>query len=156
MENASPQVWQEYKSGLVSAEIYKRWQLKADEGEKKIFIDPTPTSSQCTFECVDGQTVKIGLVFDYISNYPVQAANGTLKETFTADTDTFVLDDDLLELDVKWRYMQALAQDYAEARFEFERHFSVAKAHDLGPTTIRADGGKAFRYPNIPESGVGL
>lgn len=157
VENVTPQVWQEFKSGLVTTAIYKRWRVKADGFEKKLFIDPTPAANQCAYECRDGVQVKLGCVFEYRSSYPVRAANGAPKATFTADTDTFRIDDTLLELDMKWRLLRALEQSYAEEKYEFDRWLGILKAQDAQPKTISADGAShRLRYPNIPESGIGI
>lgn len=152
----SPQVWQEFKSGLISAEIYKRWRVKANDQSKEIFIDPTPSQTQCTFECVDGNKVKVGLAFEYISNAWARGADGTKKETFSLDTDLFILPDSLLELSLKWRWLNSLSQTYTEEKAEFVRALSIAKAQDGGASKIIMDGGDNFRYPNIPETGIGL
>lgn len=42
--------------------------------------------------------------FEYLSNQAVADSGGTRKQRFTADTDTFVLDDDLLTADTLWRH----------------------------------------------------
>ena len=154
--NVSPQVWQEFKSGLITATIYKRWRVKANEQGKELFIDPTPTATQCTFENRDGKQVKIGLVFEYLSDAFAQSATSVAKNSFTLDTDTFILPDTLLELSIRWRWLSSLSQTYAEEKLEFDRALSIAKAQDGGASKIHMDGGSHFRYPNIPETGIGI
>lgn len=156
MGNVSPQVWQEYKSGLVSAEIYKRWRIKSDSGQKALFIDPTPSSSQCSYTCRDGVQVKVGIAFEYLSKNYATSAAGARQSTFSADTDTFVLDDELLELSIKWRWLNALRQSYAEERDEYERQLSIKKSQDGGAPKIRMDGSSQLPYPNIPETNIGI
>lgn len=156
MDSASPQVWQEFKSGLVQTAVYKRWRIKANGQAKEIFIDPTPTASQCDFEWRDGAKVKIGIAYEYISNQWAQSATNVAKSDFTVDTDTFILSDDLLELSIKWRFLSVLGQTYIEEKHEFDRALGVAKAQDGGAANIMMDSGTSFRYPNIPETGVGL
>jgi len=152
----SPQVWQEFKSGLVRTAIYKRWRVKANEGTKELFIDPTPTTTQCTFECRDGTKVKIGLVYEYISDEWARSSAGAVQKTFSADGDTFILPDTLLELSIRWRWLSALSQTYIEEKAEFDRALGIAKSQDGGTSNIRMDGGRSFRHPNIPETGIGL
>lgn len=156
MDNVGPQVWQEFKSGLVKTAIYKRWRIKGVEGAKELFVDPTPTATQCEYECRDGTKVRIGVAYEYISNEWALDANGDGQSTFTADTNTFVLPDDLLELSTKWRWLNALGQSYLEEKAEFDRALGIAKAQDGGAHKIQLDGGRNMRYPNIPETGVGL
>jgi len=154
--SVTPQVWQEFKSGLTSATIYKRWRVKANEQVKELFIDPTPTETQCEFECRDGTQVKIGLAFEYISDEFAQSSSGAAQTDFLADGDTFILPDTLLELSIKWRWLNSLSQTYIEEKREFDRAFGITKAQDGGASKIHLDGGPTFRYPNIPETGVGL
>ena len=75
----SPQVWQEFKSGLTQVTIYKRWRIKANEQKKELFIDPTPTATQCTFEQRDGVQVKVGLAYEYLSDQFAQNSAGVAK-----------------------------------------------------------------------------
>ena len=130
--------------------------IKANNNAKEFFVDPTPTATQCTFECVDGVQVKIGLVYEYLSSQWAQAVNGVPKADFTVDTDTFMLSDRLLKLSIKYRWLSNLSQTYLEEKLEFERALGVAKAQDGGSPKIRMDHGDEFIYPNIPESGIGL
>ena len=67
---------------------------------------------------VDGTDI----LFEYLSNACVRAtAAGAYKERFTVDTDEWQLDDELIVMDVKWRFKkekgfpdwQADAQDFA-------------------------------------------
>ena len=156
MDYVGPQIWQEYKSGLVKTAIYKRWRIKGVEGAKELFVDPTPSATQCSYECRDGTKVRIGVAFEYLSSHFAAAANGDTKADFTVDTDTFLLPDDLLELDLKWRWLNSLGQTYFEEKNEFDRALSIYKAQDGGTHRIQMDGGRTMRYPNIPETGVGL
>jgi hypothetical protein len=135
----SPRVWQEFKSGLTSLEIYKRWRIKANDNAKELYLDPTPTASQCTFECRDGQQVPLGMVYEYLSKNWALAADGTRKSDFTLDTDTFLLDDELLELSIKWRWLNSLAQSYSEEQGEYRRALGIARAQDGGASRIQMD-----------------
>jgi len=156
IERVAPHIWQEFKSGLVKTAVYRRWRVKGVEGTKELFIDSTPSTTQCEYECRDGTKVRLGVAFEYISNEWAASTTGNPKTNFTADTDTFSLDDSLLELNIKWRWLNALNQTYVEEKNEFDRYLSIAKAQDGGAGVLRADHGQAFRYPNIPESGIGL
>jgi hypothetical protein len=156
LTQVTPRIWQEFKSGMTSVEIYKRWRVKANENSKELYIDPTPTASQCTFESRDGQQVPVGLVYEYINKNWAAAADNSRKEDFTVDTDTFLLDDELLELSIKWRWLNSLAQSYAEEKSEYMRALGIAKTQDGGASRIQMDGEIDFRYPNIPETGIGL
>ena len=49
----------------------------------------------------------IDLKYEYISSYPIQSDGSTSgdKSEFTRDNDVWLLDDELIILDLKWRYM---------------------------------------------------
>ena len=64
--------------------------------------------------------------------------------------------DSLLELSIKWRWLNALGQTYIEEKAEYDRALGILKAQDGGAHKIVMDGGRTMRYPNIPETGVGL
>ena len=154
--HVSPQVWQQFKSGLITSTINKRWRVKANEQKKELFIDPTPTTTQCTFECRDGTQVKVGLAYEYISDQWAQSSAGVAQSTFSADGDTFILPDTLLELSIRWRWLNSLSQTYIEEKAEFDTALGIAKSQDGGAANIQMGRGSRLRYPNIPETGIGL
>lgn len=49
---------------------------------------------------VSGETV----AYDYISDHPIQDADTSTKARFTKDGDTWLLDDDLIQMDLVWRF----------------------------------------------------
>ena len=55
---------------------------------------------------------------------------------WAADTDTALLDESLLELDLIWRWKQAKGLDYAEDMATFEREKEKVIARDRGPKEI--------------------
>lgn len=57
--------------------------------------------------------------FFYIRNTAVASQDGTLKAEFSADTDTFRLNDDLLRLAIIYKWKQAKGQDYSEEMADF-------------------------------------
>lgn len=81
--------------------------------------------------------------FPYISrNFALSApASGTgiitPKAAFTADSDTFVLDERLITLGVIWRYREQKGMGYAEDMATYENALSQAQARDRGPSVIR-------------------
>jgi len=82
------------------------------------------------------------LVFGYISNNIV---NGSQDE-FTADTDTFTLDERLLKLSVIWNWKAKNGQDYAAELQRYEEAMSRAKFKDQGShRTIFS--GRGTRWP---------
>lgn len=98
--------------------------------------------------------------FEYISNgYAVDATTGTGKTTFTADTDTYVWPDRLMQLAVKWRYLNQRGFDATSAYDEYMRVFDIAKATDADAATLSMGGRTGtllINMQNIPDSGYGL
>lgn len=83
--------------------------------------------------------------FPYISRNIVKPAAGARKANFTADTDSFVLDERLLTLGTLWRWKEQKGLEYAEDMRNYEIALSQAQARDAGGRTIRARAGKGPR-----------
>ncbi len=90
--------------------------------------------------------------FVYQSNLIVKPAAGANKTTFTADTDTFRLDEELLRLAIIWRWRLAKELPYAEHLDTYETRKSQLIARDRGPGGIRVGSsssplGATLSYP---------
>ena len=144
----SPQLWQQVKSGLLaSAALRKRYRIKRSSTGmiKKFFIDPTPQAS--------GEE----LVIEYLSERWVRDQAGSeLRTGFEADDDIALLDEDLLEMDLIWRFKQAKGLSYAAEIAEFEMERDKRMANDGGTTKINLTP-RRFHLPrgNVPETGFG-
>lgn len=89
--------------------------------------------------------------YEYMINTPVLASDGvTYKTDFSADTDSFVLDEEMLLLDVRWRWLQSRGLDYAEAMRDAELRIQSEINAKRG---IRA---LSLAPPDIDELGEGL
>lgn len=101
------------------------------------------------------------IAYEYIVNTPVLAVDGsTYKTTFSVDTDSYLLGDDVLKKAVIWRYKCDKGRDYAEALKDYELALAA---------TFRAQQGAARDLmiappdemdfgalpPNVPDSGFG-
>lgn len=76
--------------------------------------------------------------FWYITKNIVKASDGTLRDQFTADDDTFLLDEQLLTLALIWRWKQAEGLDYAEDMQNYEARLSQIAGKDHGSQPIRS------------------
>lgn len=74
--------------------------------------------------------------FAYYSRNVVKAQNGTLKEYFDADTDTFVLPERLLTLGIIWNWKSRKGVDYSEEFSNFSEALAREVTRDQGPGTI--------------------
>jgi len=81
-----------------------------------------------------GQTVR----YEYLSNHPIVDTDGTTtKQRWEADTDTFRLDDDLLVMDLVWRYQRLIGLEaWQDHRTEFMSHMRTVKGREAGAKTI--------------------
>lgn len=77
----------------------------------------------------------------YMSNLIVAPNSGSNKTSFTADTDSFRLDDRLLRLGVIWKWRETKGLAYAEALEAFEDAFSEVAGADGGPAMLKVGRG---------------
>jgi hypothetical protein len=78
------------------------------------------------------------IAYEYISNMPITDSTGaTPKASFTADEDLWLLDDDLLILEVRWRYLQAKGlPDWQLVAQECKNYRNSVKGRDAGSQTL--------------------
>lgn len=58
--------------------------------------------------------------YEYITNKAIAANDGSFKATLTADTDTFRIDENIVTLGTKWRFLKAKGLDYSEEFRSYE------------------------------------
>ena len=80
------------------------------------------------------------LFFQYVTKWTVRDSAGELKEGFTADTDVFQLDTDLLELNVTYRWKKAKGLAYAEWMNDYHRLKEKRIVADKGASVIKLVG----------------
>lgn len=110
------QEWQYVKSGLITSQPWQRYRVM----DGQVYFDPTPTST------TGGQTV----VIEYQSNAWCKSLAGVKQSAWGADTDTFLLPDDVMTLGIKWRFLAAKRFAYDEEKKEYtdcvDREFARA------------------------------
>ena len=74
--------------------------------------------------------------FFYISNLIVQATDLSTKTAFTADTDSFLLDEHLLKLGIVWQWKASKGYPYAEDMANYEKRMSQVLQQDMGSKPI--------------------
>lgn len=118
----SPQVDEWQRSGIVSVGPRKRWrQVGLPQQCWRIWPPPTAITDYPST-----------LVFEYVSDYWVQSSTGTLKGSFTADTDTTVVDPQGIILGIKWRLWQQSGFEYGAMQAEYNAYISRLAARDGG------------------------
>jgi hypothetical protein len=98
------------------------------------------------------------LGYEYRSKGWVEAANGDVKNSFTADTDTSLFDDTIMVLATKLKFFQIKNFDTTSLQQDYDRYLSVAKANDKGSATLSFapyPSKVLIGYANIPDTGYG-
>lgn len=93
------------------------------------------------------------IAYEYVSENWVEAANGDLKASFTADTDTPLFADNLFRLGMRWRFRKTKNLDYAEDFRTYQQELLVEQAQDAAGGKINITGRSVFNsfgFPNLP------
>ena len=121
--------WALFKAN-VSAEARYRYRLL----RHRLLITPTPPAGH-------------SLAFEWMSKWWIQdGVTGAIKERFVADTDSFLVERELLKLGLTWRWRKAKGLAYEEEYNEFEDRLKEMLASDTPKTDIdMASQGKSNR-----------
>lgn len=115
--------WALLKSGISTGGVTGYWRIIGNQ----LRILPVMTA---------GHT----LGFEYISKRWAQSSGGTRQETFLADTDTALVPEELITLEIIWRWRQSRGfGSYAEDLSTCEREKEKAAAADRGTGRIRTE-----------------
>jgi hypothetical protein len=135
------QQWQWLKSGYISTGPRIRWRILDNQ-----------------FQVWPPMNTQEYLGWEYKSKGWARSADGTVKNSFTADTDTSVLDDRVIVLSTKLKYFQIKSFDTTALSQEYYRYLNVAKAQDKGAPNLSFAPYPAkvlIGYANIPDTGYG-
>jgi len=93
-----------------------------------------------------GQTIE----FEYVSKYTIRGADNDVQllSEFTTDRDVWLLDDPLIELDIKWRYKREKGLDWQDDYQSFVLYSNELRARDGGSRTVGWP--KDYPFPNEP------
>lgn len=89
------------------------------------------------------------MAFEYTSNHMVEASNGSTKNYFTADTDTFLLPDVLLLLGLRWKWKSEKGLPYAEEQRAYETRVAEESGGDGTKATLHLDCEEPSYRPGI-------
>jgi hypothetical protein len=135
------QQWQWLKSGYISTGPRVRWRIYGEY----FHIWPLMNTQEY-------------LGYEYRSKGWAESSSGTVKNSFTADTDTTFLDDTIMVLATKLKFFQIKGFDVTSLQQDYERYLSVAKANDKGSATLSFapyPSKVLIGYANIPDTGYG-
>ena len=135
------QQWQWLKSGYISTGPRIRWRILGNQ-----------------FQIWPPYNTQEYLGFEYRSKGWARSAAGVVKNSFTADSDTTVLDDTVMALATKLKYFQIKSFDTTALQADYFRYLNVAKANDKGSATLSFapyPSKVLIGYANIPDTGYG-
>lgn len=118
---------------MTSAEARYRYRIRAH----RLLMTPTPPAGH-------------NFAFEWVSKWWIQdGSSGAIKERFAADTDSFLVERELLKLGLTWRWRKAKGFSYEEEYNEFEDRLKEMLASDTPKTVIRMDGQAKSKRPGI-------
>jgi hypothetical protein len=135
------QQWQWLKSGYISTGPRIRWRILDNQ-----------------FQVWPPMNTNEYLGWEYKSKGWARSALGVVKNSFTEDLDTTVLDDRIMVLSTKLKYWTIKGFDTTGLMQEFQRYLSVAKANDKGAPNLSFapyPSKVLIGYANIPDTGYG-
>jgi len=135
------QQWQWLKSGYISTGPRIRWRILDNQ-----------------FQVWPPMNTNEYLGWEYKSKGFARGADGAVKNSFTADSDTTVLDDRIFVLGTKLKYFAIKGFDTTALIQEYQRYLSVAKAQDKGAPNLSFapyPSKVLIGYANIPDTGYG-
>lgn len=130
----SPEEWQRVQANTATS-IFPRFRFRGSS----LLITPTPTASQT-------------IAYEYVTKNWAQTSGAVGLAAMTADTDTALIEERLIELGLRWRYLKAKGLDYAEDYRTYQIEVGKAIARDGGRRRITL-GDNAMRIYDgmIPE-----
>lgn len=135
------QQWQWLKSGYISTGPRIRWRILDNQ-----------------FQVWPPMNTNEYIGWEYRSRGFARGADGVVKNSFTADSDTAVLDDRIFVLGTKLKYWAIKGFDTTALVQEYQRYLSVAKADDKGSPNLSFapyPSKVLIGYANIPDTGYG-
>jgi len=127
--------WQTIK-GFSNVGIRWKFRLRGD----KLLLAPTPPAGH-------------SWAFEYQSKWGiVDADTGLLKQFFTKDTDTLMLQDTLHLEGLRWRWRREKSLDYAEYFNTYEMQVKAAMGEDGGAPNLNFNAGFGIGHA-IPQEG---
>jgi hypothetical protein len=110
------------------------------------------------FQIWPGYSNNENLGFEYRSKGWAKAADGTVKNSFTVDTDTCIYPDRVMVLSTKLKYFQAKGFDTTALYRDYLTEFDTSVAQDTSAANLSfapRPGSVLIGWDNIPDSGYG-
>lgn len=89
--------------------------------------------------------------FEYVSNNWCEGALGTGQNAWVADTDTGILSEELMKLDIIWRWKASKSLEYADDKANFDDQFNLRTGQTTGARELYLGGANVIFPINVPE-----
>jgi hypothetical protein len=131
----TPQDWQAIQAQPQLNRVYISWRQR----DNKFLVTPDPVPPSET------------IAYEYVTKNWATSASGTPQSRFLADDDTSVLDEELIKLGVRWRFMKSKGLEYAEDFRTYQTQVQQARGRDGGATRLNLRGYDGFVASIYPE-----
>lgn len=131
----NPQQWQALKASGVETGVHNSFRIRGGS----ILFYPDPTAGESIY-------------FEYISKFWCESEAGQEQEAWENDDDFCLLDEELIKLGTKWRFLRAKGLSYGEEFNEYEMAVAKIAAHD-GARSIIDLNGECDSSPLVSEGG---
>ena len=126
----SPQLWQGNKA-LVLSGPYPQYRIRGNA----ILFYPVPAAGHSCY-------------FEYVSKcWATDVGGSTFKTNVTADTDVFLVDEELIMAGLEWRWLRKKGLSYAEEFNSYEMLVADAIGNERTHPTLHMDGDYQERRP---------
>jgi len=129
----TPEQWQETQSSLVTM-VNPAFRIRGS----LFYISPTPTAVET-------------IAYEYNSKNWCQSSLAVAQSAWAADTDTGILDEELMTLGLKWRWKKSKGLDYADDFNGYEIRVAKAILDDGARTRIDTSNSERDRVPRAPQ-----
>ncbi len=139
---ATAEEWQALQSGIVTSTVRRWYRILA--GDFLVFPD-APNSTDI-------------IVYEYISKNFCQSSGGTGQSAWADDTDTGILDEELMQMGLVWRFLKSKGLPYEEEFNAYELEVRRAIAHDGGAPILNLavrNTSYLISTANVPDTGIG-
>ena len=129
----SPEQWQETQASLVTM-VNPAFRIRGS----LFYISPTPNSAET-------------VAYEYMSKNWCQSNAAVGQSAWAADTDTGILNEELMTLGIVWRFKSKKGLDYAEDMANYEIALAKAIFKDGARVTIDTSNSERDRVPRAPQ-----
>jgi hypothetical protein len=127
--------WQRRKAAAAAVGVRNYFRIRGSQ----ILFFPTPKAGDNVY-------------FEYISSKWCQSALLVAQTDWALDTDTALLDEEVIRLGVVWRFLKAKGLDYSEEFRTYENSLNDIFSPDGGRQSIDMTGSSEYPiYINVPE-----